>query len=287
MFIELTSTVSSSDDQQPTEASAKSRQFELLTYLFEWLIRNLKTLNLVRHKESAETKDSKTEKHIPKETVLGLLRRCLLLSQPANKKLLTSSLTLANLTGDTSLLQKLKKFALLQQPPNLETNSTESFNITFLSQQEHSILEGEEKLESLRKRRMLSKNGKPNHDDMGGKSKWGVVKSWNPCPIGMLPHSIGFSGTLSILDSYSELLTVSDLEEQSKQGPGKRDADIGIQEMDYTPVEKVPIDEADCVMQDQDSISEGFKGHLMIDGVWKKVGKEELFTIASAVKLLV
>ncbi|KAL8521498.1 hypothetical protein ACS0TY_011859 [Phlomoides rotata] len=267
-------------DQQSTEASAKSHQFELLSYLFEWLIRNLKTLNLVHQKESAESKGSKTVKHIPKETVLGLLRRCLLVSQPANKKLLTSSVTLAQLTGDTSLLQKLNKFALLEQPSNTEMNSINSFNATFLSQQEYSILEGEEKLEALKKRRMQSK---PNYADMGSKSKWGVVKSWNPCPIGMLPHTIGFSGTLPILDNHSELETISNIEEQS---PGKRDAEISIQKMDYTPVEKVQI-EADCVMQDRDDFSEGIKGHLMINGVWKKVSKEELFTIASAVKLLV
>lgn len=206
-----------------------------------------------------------------------------MVSQPANKKLWISSLTLAQLTGDTSLLQKLKKFALLEQPSNMETKSIDSFNATFLSQQEYSILEGEEKLEALRKRRVQSK---PNYAHVGGKSKWGVVKSWNPCPIGMLPHTIGFSGRLPILDNHSELETISDNEEQNKQCSGKRDAEISIQKMDYTPVKRLQID-ADCVMQDQDGISEGFKGHLMIDGVWKKVDKQEVFAIASAVKLLI
>lgn len=201
-----------------------------------------------------------------------------------------SALTLAHLTGDSSLLQKLKKLALLEQPSNSKANSVDSYNETLLAQQEYLIRQGEEKLEIIRRHRMQSKHENPNHAELGINSRWAVAKSWNPCPIGMLPRTIGFSGRLPVLDCIDnrrELVTLSDMIEHSKLNLGKREAEIGIEKMDKTPVKKVET-EADCVMQDQADVSaEGVKGHLMINGVWRKVGEEELFAIASAIKLLV
>ncbi|KAI3468498.1 hypothetical protein Pfo_025161 [Paulownia fortunei] len=280
------------DDHQSPENSAKSQQIDLLSCLLEWLIGNLKTLNPVSQKESAESKGSKTEKHLPTTTVLGLLHRCLLVSSPGNKQLMGSAITLAQLTGDSSLLHKLKKLALLEQLTNSEANSVDSCNETLLSQQEYSIRQAEEKFELIRRRRrMQSKHEKPNHSEVGIKSRWAVTKSWNPCPIGMLPHTIGFSGRLPVLDCADECREIvplsSDSKEHCKLRLGKREAESGIEKMDSTPVKKLET-EADYLKQDQADVNaEGVKGHLMINGVWKKVGEEELFAIASAVKLLV
>ncbi|KAL0312321.1 UNVERIFIED_CONTAM: hypothetical protein Sradi_5631400 [Sesamum radiatum] len=282
---------SSPDGHQSPENSTKARQLELLSYLFEWLTGNLKTLYPVRQKESAESKDSKTEKHLPKATILGLLRRCLLVSSPSNRQLMGAALTLAQQSGDRSLLHKLKKLALLDLPTS-EANSVYPSNETILSGEEHSIRQAEEKFELIRRFRMQGKHIPPKQPEMETKSRWAVAKSWNPCPIGMLPHTVGFSGRLPVLDRVdecTEAATLSDSKEHHQLNQcGKRDAESDIEEMANKSVKKMKETEEDHVPHYQGNISsEGVKGHLMIDGVWKEVGDEELLALTSAVRLLV
>ncbi|KAL1532300.1 hypothetical protein AAHA92_32327 [Salvia divinorum] len=279
------------DHQSPVD-SAKARRSELLSYLFEWLVENLKTLKPVGSKESAETKASKMEKHLPRATVLGLLQRCLLASMHSNKQLAASAVTLAQLAGGSSLIQKLKKLALLEQPAILEANSTGLNDQTFLSQQEYSILEAKEKLESIKLQRMQRRHEQPGLGKIGTKRRWSVAKSWTPCPIGMLPHTIGFSGKLPALDrveSHGEaVVTVSGIKEVSdKESNGKREAEVSTEKMDWTPVKKVAVEAVCRVQNESDSTAQGIRGHLMIDGVWKKVEDRELFDIASAIKLMI
>ncbi|GFP81544.1 protein las1 [Phtheirospermum japonicum] len=258
----------------------KSRKSDLLSQLLAWLIDNLKALNPVILKESIESKNPKTEKHLTESTVLALLRRCLLISSPNNKQLMKSALNLAQLTVNASLLQKLKKLALLNLLPNSESNSVNSCN------EEISIREAEERFELI-KRRMKGKYGKVNRSEVvvGAKTKWSVARSWNLCPIGMLPSKIGFSGQLPDL----EIVPLSDSNEDCKTILGKREAETGVEEMDITPAKKLETGPGYSVMRDiQGDVSgESVKGRLMIDGTWKRVGDEELFAIASAVKLLV
>ncbi|XP_011082168.1 uncharacterized protein LOC105164994 [Sesamum indicum] len=279
------------DGHQSPENSTNTHRFESLSYLFEWLTGNLKTLYPVRQKESAESKDSKTEKHLQKATVLGFLRRCLLVSPPGNRKLMGAALTLAQQTGDRSLLHKLKKLALLDLSTS-EANSVYSSNETILSGEEYSIRQAEEKFELIRQFRMQSKHIKPKQSAMETKSKWAVAKSWNPCPIGMLPHTVGFSGRLPVLDRVNECTeaaTLSDSKENRQLNRcGKRDAETDIEEKANTSVKKMKETEEDHVPHYQGDISsQGVKGHLMIDGVWKEVGEEELLALTSAVRLLV
>ncbi|EYU37440.1 hypothetical protein MIMGU_mgv11b003028mg [Erythranthe guttata] len=280
------------DDHQSPDNSTKPHRNELLPCLFEWLVQNLKTSYPVsKKKESAEIKSSKTEKYLPKETVLGLVRRCLLLSYPGKNRLMSSAVTLAQLSGDATLLQKLKKFAILEQLSISEANTEISCTETLFSEQEYSIRKAEEKFElMMRQHRMQKKNEKPNLSE----SRWSVIKSWNSCPMGMLPHSVGFSGRFSsvglIDDVCEEVVTSSDNKGDCVvNNLGKREAEICTAEMDDTRVKRLEIVAEDCVMQDQDDVSEeeGTKGCLVIDGVWKKVGEEELSAIASAIRVLV
>ncbi|KAL7159682.1 hypothetical protein ABFS83_01G044500 [Erythranthe nasuta] len=280
------------DDHQSPHNSTKPHRNELLPCLFEWLVQNLKTSYPVsKKKESAEIKSSKTEKYLPKETVLGLVRRCLLLSYPGKNRLMGSAVTLAQLSGDATLLQKLKKFALLEQLSISEANTEISCTETLFSEQEYSIRKAEEKFElMMRQHRMQKKNEKPNLSE----SRWSVIKSWNSCPMGMLPHSVGFSGQFSsvgpIDDVCEEVVTSSDNKGDCVvNNLGKREAEICTAEMDDMRVKRLEIVAEDYVMQDQDDVSEeeGTKGCLVIDGVWKKVGEEELSAIASAIRVLV
>ncbi|KAL6533691.1 hypothetical protein OROHE_013524 [Orobanche hederae] len=278
------------DGNQTPNYLTKSRRVEILPYLLAWLVGNLKTLSRPTHKESAENKGPIKEKHLPETTLFALLRRCLLTSSSGNKQLTESALTLSSLTGNISLLQKLKKLALLKQPSIPEANTTGSCNETPLSQQEISIRQAEEKFELVKRRIMEGKCGRINQLEVGVKRKWAVAKSWNLCPIGMLPSKIGFSGRLPVLecvDDVREIAPLPDSKEDCGGCLGKREAENGVGEMDNRPAKKLETG-ADHVMQDEgDVCGEGVKGHLMIDGVWREVGEEEVSAIASAVKLLV
>ncbi|KAL3818366.1 hypothetical protein ACJIZ3_004271 [Penstemon smallii] len=275
------------DDSQSSENSSQHRRIELLSSLLEWLIEILKKSILDNKKEPAESKGSLAEKHLP-----ALLRRCLLVSPPSNKHLMASALTLAQLTGNNTLLYKLRKLSLIGLS-NSETNSvSSSSNETLLSLQEYSIRQAEEKFKLIRRRKMQSKKENQKDNEIETKSKWVVAKSWNPCPIGMLPHKIGFLGRLPVLDFADESREVAKLSAHEKQGDlnpsSKREAENVIEEFDTTSVKKVKGIEADCVSYDEvDTSLQGVKGHLMIDGVWRKVAEEELCGIVSAVRLLV
>ncbi|XP_022881335.1 uncharacterized protein LOC111398591 isoform X2 [Olea europaea var. sylvestris] len=273
---------------------AKSRQIELLAYLFEWLVGNLKSLHPVSHKEPTECKDYLAESNLPKETLQGLLRKCLMLSCPGNKRLMDSALVLAQMTGDNSLLCKLKKMASLWvSNSNIsEENSVNSHTEILLSEQEDSIRQAEEKFKLIRHRQMKGPDVKPTDSSVEVTSRWVVTKSWKPCPIGMLPHNLGFSGRLPVLDCNDkprEAQKVSDCEAPWELNQyGKREADCLIEELDSAFIKKVKENEADCESYDKDDTpSEGIMGRLMVDGVWKNVAEEELLAIASAVRLLV
>lgn len=264
---------------------AKSRRAELLSYLFDWLIGHLKA----RQQASVETTDgSKTGQPLPMETVLGLLRRSFMLLFPCGKWLKSSVVTLAEMTGDSSLLHKLKKFLDML---NLDGFSVEACNRT-ISQQEFNLNEAKAALEYFQQHSKQKKEGKSKQPKMRQNSKWTVAKSWNPCPIGMLPDTIGSSGRFPVLDcvdEYREEATVLVGNESSELNQcGKREARCGTEEMDGLPAKKMKETEADHMMpdQDDDTDGEGIKGRMLIGGVWKKIGKEELLALASKVRLL-
>ncbi|CAI9784691.1 unnamed protein product [Fraxinus pennsylvanica] len=273
---------------------AKSCQIELLAYLFEWLVGNLKTVYPVSHKEPTECEDSLAESNLPKETLRRLLRKCLVLSCPGNEKLMDSALVLAQMTGDSSLLCKLKKMASLWvSNSNIsKENSVVSHSVILLSEQEDSIRQAEEQFKLIRHRQMNGTDVKPTDSNVEVNSRWVVTKSWKPCPIGLLPHNLGFSGRLPVLDCNDkprEAQKVSDSKAPWERNQcGKRDADCPIEELDSAFIKKVKENEAVCESYDKDDTpSEGVMGRLMVDGVWKKVTEEELLPIASAIRLLV
>ncbi|CAA0831893.1 las1-like family protein [Striga hermonthica] len=201
-----------------------------------------------------------------------------------------TALTLSHLTGNISLLEKLKKLALLEQLPHLETNSVDYSNENLLSEQENCIRQAAEDFEFM-KQHMKGKCGGIDESEAGVKRKWTVTKSWNSCPIGMLPSRIAFSGQLLVLDCADEVgeekETISGGEEDYKTSLGKREADVGAEKIDCRPGKKLEIEGHNVVQNEEYVSGEGSKGWLLIDEIWRKVGDEELFAISSAVKLLV
>ncbi|XP_073130472.1 uncharacterized protein [Henckelia pumila] len=268
-----------SGEHQPLENPLKSHGLELLLCLFEWLVPHLKMLTTVRRKESSEYQDFLPETR--KVLLAVLLRRCLLISTPENKQLMGSALFIAHLIGDLSLLHKLKKLSSLR-PLDFVSNSNPPGDVIPLAQQEDSLRRAEEKFELIKQCRIKGKDIKTG---------WKVdLAHW--CPIGRLPCTTGFSSRLPIpLCTHESTIVVklSDNKECSglKQC-NKRKDESSIQELDNSLIKKIKETKPDCESHNRGDISlEGVKGHLMIDGVWKKVGEEDVLAIASVVRLLV
>jgi ribosomal biogenesis protein LAS1 len=247
--------------------------------------------------------------------LMEVLRKCLLVFSYGNKQLMGSALHLAQLMGDSSVMDKLKKLSLLalsdpevtqEKSPPLSLNS-------FLTQQDQSIHQATKKLDFVKLCRTKSKVAKRTDGDVGSSGRWIVAKSWNPCPIGMLPRDLGSSGCLPVLDCdddgkksvhASERKQIWELKQCSIREPSgdiplsdytsvertgsKREADSDIYLLDKASVKKMR-ETADSFESEGENVllSKDDKGCLMINGVWKKVGEEELLAIMSDVRILV
>ncbi|PQP99352.1 uncharacterized protein Pyn_08004 [Prunus yedoensis var. nudiflora] len=103
--------------------------------------------------------------------------------------------------------------------------------------------------------------------------------------LGMLPRAVGSSGCLPVLDLNTVPEKVSQLLGRKEnwelnQCSGKREASSDLHLLDNQCVKKLRETKDGCV-SDSEHVSsiEDFSGHLMIDGVWKRVGEEELLAI--------
>ncbi|XP_019238211.1 PREDICTED: uncharacterized protein LOC109218311 isoform X2 [Nicotiana attenuata] len=281
----------------------ESLRIQLLFYLCEEVVGNLKTLKpLNRSDSAADREDSSRKLGLPEATLQQILRKCLLLSPPTNNQLMDSALVIAQIMGRNSLFHKLNKLCslgvfdseIIHSDPS--TNSSESF---LLSKGEDSLRQAAQKLELIKRRVVKGNNVKTA--DAG--SRWVVAEAWKPCPIGMLPHTFGSTGCLPILDFVDDSAEVAkssdnDIPETDKCGC-KRDASSAIECLDDHPNMKKmrKTEEPGDSNNDRDFLSdkngnddmplEGSKGHLLIGGVWRKVSKEELHDIAGAVKILI
>lgn len=269
-------------------------QIEHLSSLFLWLVERLKELKPCRHKDStAEIKTYSREAKISKTILLELLHKCLLVSASGNKHLMDSAVFLAQLMGDRSLMEKLNKLSL--NLSNMDFTEEEIPSMTnLLTRQEQSISQAAKKLELVKLRRMKSKVVEATGGDMGNSKRWVVSRSWNPCPIGMLPHTLGTSGLLPVLERKDDRVKVPEVSEQKEENwelnrcSGKREASSDIQQIDNSSVKKRREKMEVCESETVDALPfEGVKGHLMIGGIWKEVREDELLAIMSDVKILV
>ncbi|PHU18164.1 hypothetical protein BC332_13859 [Capsicum chinense] len=272
-----------------------------LSYLCEQIVANLKTLKSLNHNDlSADVEDSSSKINLPEATLQELLCKCLFLSSHDNNQLMKSSLIIAQMIGRDSFVHKLNKLCslsvfdseIIHSDPS--TNSSESF---LLSKGEDSLRQAAQKLELIMHR--VVKGNNMSTTDSG--SQWVVAKTWKACPIGMLPHAFGSTGRLPALDIVSDSAEVAkssdnDIPETNKCGC-KREAVAAIECLDdpnmkkmrktVEPGDKQCTDDMEIENGHNDVPLEGLKGHLIIDGVWKKVSKDELRDIAAAVKILI
>lgn len=285
------------------ENENESLRIQLLFYLCEEVVGNLKTLKpLNRSDSAADREDSSRKLGLPEATLQQILRKCLLLSSHTNNQLMDSALVIAQIMGRSSLFHKLNKLCslsvfdseIIHSDPS--TSSSESF---LLSKGEDSLRQAAQKLELIKHQVVKGNNVKTA--DAG--SRWVVAEAWKPCPTGMLPHTFGSTGRLPILDFVDDSAEVAkssdnDIPETDKCGC-KRDASSAIECLDDHPNMKKmrKTEEPGDSNNDRDFLSdkndnddmplEGSKGHLLIGGVWKKVSTEELQDIARSVKILI
>ncbi|XP_065850947.1 protein LAS1-like [Euphorbia lathyris] len=260
------------------ESSAQTAKIEQLSSLFSWLVIQLKLLKPFRKKDSkAKTEVSASEMSKLNTVLKELLRKCLLISLGGNKQLMESSLQLAQLIGDNSTLMekisKLKlKFLNLSNPNAPEEHSFLRSCSNPLIQQDEAIDQAAKKLESVK---LLVAKRRTKKSTDGNSGRWSVVKSWNPCPIGMLPRDLGSSGCLPVLDSNEKSV---DSSEDAAEGPSsdiclgkKRGASSDVCLLDRQSVKKMRENAENC---EDFELQREFKGCLMINGVWKKVSEE-------------
>ncbi|KAM3740483.1 hypothetical protein ACB098_08G101900 [Castanea mollissima] len=278
----------------PSDYRSVICQIEHLSSLFAWLVERLQELKPRRHKDStAEIKTYSREAKISKTILLELLHKCLLVSASGNKHLMDSAVFLAQLMGDRTLMEKLNKLSL--NLSNMDFTEEEIPSMTnLLTRQEQSISQAAKKLELVRLGRMKRKVVEATGGHMGNSKRWVVSRSWNPCPIGMLPHTLGTSGLLPVLERKDDRVKVPEVSEQKEENwelnrcSGKREASSDIQQIDNSSVkkrrEKMDVCESDAVGA---LPFEGVKGHLMIGGIWKEIREDELLAIMSDVRILV
>lgn len=130
-----------------------------------------------------------------------------------------------------------------------------------------------------------------------------MAKSWNPCPISMLPRDLDSSGHLPALDCADDDKKPVHSSEWKQSWELKQGSSGDIPFSYYPSVERTGSKrEAGCdiylldkpsvkkMRETADSFESGLsgddKGCLMINGVWKKIGEEELLTIMPDVRIL-
>ncbi|XP_022736513.1 uncharacterized protein LOC111289606 isoform X2 [Durio zibethinus] len=263
-----------------SEGREEACQVENLSSLFAWLVRHLLEL------EPHETKGS-AGKSMSDVILMELLRKCLLVSSFSNNHLMDSALHLAQLVGNSVLIEKINKLRSLGLSSTEIIEENSSLEISkIVSQEEEFINQAAKKLELFKLGKMKSTFVK-TADGVRNSNRWVVAKSWNPCPLGMLPRALGSSGRIPVLDRDNDCQKDTEVVEgknwELNSCSGKRKASDEMQLMDFSSPKKVK--EAG-ESGGEDVSSPGTCGHLLMDGLWKKVGETELQAIASAVRIL-
>ncbi|KAL3718560.1 hypothetical protein ACJRO7_003654 [Eucalyptus globulus] len=275
----------------PSRHRVKTYEIAPLSSLFAWLVAILKELKSFRDLDSSsETEVPVARRSTSREMLMSILRKCLRIGALGNKQLMDSAFQISEVIGNNSLVNKLNKLTSVSITTLdvINGSSCKTSSATF-AEQEDCLRQAAQKLELVRLRRVKNKASSLTNTDGHNNCRWAIAKSWNPCPIGTLPLDFGFSGRLPILDCKTgkapEALERSSTRELS-QCPGKREATCDADLLRDSGNKKMREAVADCGLEDEGA-SRGAGGCLMMGGVWKKVGLEELEAIKSSIRILV
>ncbi|KAI6669625.1 hypothetical protein NL676_004510 [Syzygium grande] len=279
------------EDLMSSRHRVKTYQIAPLSSLFAWLVAILKEL------KSFQDIDSSSETEVPvarrgtsREMLMGILHKSLRVGALGNKQLMDSAIQISEVIGNNSLMNKLNKLCLFSVTTlNIINESSCKMSSATFAEQEDCLRLAAQKLELVRLSRAKSKALSPTNTDGHNKCRWAVAKSWNPCPIGTLPLDFGFSGRLPVLDCETdEAPEALDRNSTRELNPcaGKREASCDADSLCDSRNKKMREAVADCESEDAVA-SGGVGGCLVMGGVWKKVGLEELEAIKSSIRILV
>ncbi|KAL2936378.1 Protein LAS1 [Bienertia sinuspersici] len=283
---------------------SEAQHILVLSSLFKWLVLVLKGLKITQHDDQGRLTD--TTDCLPKTLLMELVRRCLQISDPENGELLDSATVLSETIRDDNLRSKLLKLSSLTKLyPSLAEDTVSSLNTNDLNHQEEYLRQAAEKLELVQCRKISSASIPSTQDDIIEDTNiWTVAKSWNPCPIGMLPRAVGSSGCLPVLDHgiNSQTSNAMDTEEHLEPASmdterphelrhsNKREASFDIETISNLGTKRMKnLQDSEFSEPDtSNSIAspDQIKGSLLIGGVWQKVGNHELQDITSRVGIL-
>lgn len=280
-----------------SQSKAEMHQVEQLSSLVLWLIKKYNKLRHPSQKVCGDDIHNSSAKIIaPKVALEELLRKCLLVCFPRNNQLAKSALLLAQLMGNSSLVERLKKLPAVYAAnlDNAEESLAQTISEHISGQQEVSITEAEKRLELLKRRQNKDKTASVVADNVDVRmhdGRWTVAKSWNPCPIGMLPGSLGSTGILPILDRGIHVPDDQNASEGKKWELNPCGGSM-CDSLDAEALEKIDSMEEGIAVEDDRADDQGLlldplKGRLMIGGIYRKVDAEELHAIESAIRILV
>ncbi|KAL8159381.1 hypothetical protein V2J09_000918 [Rumex salicifolius] len=297
---------------------AETSQIGVLSSLFSWLVEILKAQKSL-YCDTIESVTDKKASALPKSILFKLLHRCLLISEPGNNELLSSASCLAEVIGNGHLKRSLNKLSLIISTPcpDLSKDTFESLVL-----QEKDVQQASEKVELLKHRRLNSSSTQAINSSLGSTGKWTLVESWKPCPIGMLPRTLGSSGCLPVLDCKNELKETSEPESRKEEhetlsfidnmklrrvsnlgnqenreagnSSSKRRAGSDLDEL-INPVSKRlqgsthnNHSNASIVEDNEEHSStvDWSRGRLLMNGVFRRVEEEEVKMIQSRIRIL-
>ncbi|KAK9735935.1 hypothetical protein RND81_04G239100 [Saponaria officinalis] len=269
----------------------------VLSSLFTLLVLVLKGLNLSQNESLGW--DTESDCSIPRTTLTELVRRCLLAAGPENHELMGSALLIAKMVGNSRMNDRIEKLSLLTSlyAKHSEDDISDTVDKE-LSEEDKYIHQAAQKFKMLKLRKLGNSNSsKIQNPDAEDGNIWIVTKSWNPCPIGMLPRDVGLSGYLPVLDydkvheTKTPLPSIDDKENSEPTHCNKRVASCDIQIDDESTVKKMKVGEDSSLPLPDDtnevSLSDGIKGRLLINGFYQKVGDQESQDILSRLRVLV
>ncbi|KAL9233596.1 hypothetical protein vseg_008571 [Gypsophila vaccaria] len=269
----------------------------VLSSLFSWLVLVLKGLNLSLN--GSQGRDTESDCCIPRTTLTELVRRCLHAAGPENDELLGSALLIAKMGGNRHLNERIEKLSLIASLYSKRSEDDLSDDVTNeFSDQDKYIHQAAQKFELLKLRKFGNSNISKSQDS-GAEDGiiWTVAKSWNPCPIGMLPRAVGLSGYLPVLDygmvneTTMPSPSIDNKENSEPTHCNKRDASCDIEREDESSIKRMRVTEDSSVPLPDDtngvSLSDCIKGRLLINGFYQKVGDQESQNILSRLRVLV
>jgi ribosomal biogenesis protein LAS1 len=249
---------------------------------------------------SKATLPSSGKNSVPVFSLSKLLEKCLSLTIFGEKNIVSSAVLLVDLVGGHAVKDKLKKLLFLgSQTRFTEEIALSSHKTVPLSEHERSIKNATEEFEHLKCK--SNRHDSKNNIDQGNNNAWSVVKSWTPCPIGMVPCSFSSTAVLpsfytgattTVLDAKGVTAASEDREntkanEEPLNNEMQHERNITQRAEEFventnTRAGKKPRQLLHGQEENSPEVKYPMKGMLLVDGVWKKVSEEELTLLQSA-----